>query len=101
MGLFGIEPEKRHVEYATPTCRPAEWCVAENTHGFNYDARGVGWGNGGCRRQRTPRASGALAYHVTEAMQAMLTSAREAQFVEVASTCARPQPLPENFPEYC
>jgi predicted dehydrogenase len=82
---------------------PVEWCVAENTHGFNYDARGVGLlemadavANG-----RTPRASGALAYHITEAMQAMLTSAREARFVEVASTCARPQPLPENFPEDC
>ena len=82
---------------------PVEWCVAENTHGFNYDARGVGLlemadavANG-----RTPRASGALAYHITEAMQAMLTSAREARFVEVASTCARPQPLPEYFPEDC
>jgi predicted dehydrogenase len=82
---------------------PAEWCVAENTHGFNYDARGVGLlemadavANG-----RNPRASGALAYHVTEAMEAMLTSAREARFVDVASTCARPEPLPENFPEDC
>ncbi|WP_171133644.1 MULTISPECIES: Gfo/Idh/MocA family protein [unclassified Ruegeria] len=80
---------------------PAKWCVAENTHGFNYDARGVGLlemadavANG-----RSPRASGALAYHVTEAMEAMLTSAREARFVDVASTCARPELLPETFPK--
>ena len=82
---------------------PAEWCVAENIHGFNYDARGLGLLEmaDAVAKGRTPRASGALAYHVTEAMEAMLTSAREARFIDVASTCARPELLPETFPEDC
>ena len=82
---------------------PAEWCVAENTHGFNHDARGVGLLEmaDAVAKGRPPRASGALAYHVTEAMEAMLTSAREARFIDVASTCARPELLPETFPEDC
>ena len=82
---------------------PAEWCVAENTHGFNYDARGLGLLEmaDAVVQAREPRASGALAYHVTEAMEAMLTSARENRFVDVASTCARPELLPETFPEDC
>ena len=77
--------------------------MAENTHGFNYDARGVGLLEmaDAVAKGRTPRASGALAYHVTEAMEAMLASAREARFVDVASTCARPELLPETFPEDC
>ena len=72
---------------------PADWCVAENIHGFNYDARGLGLLEmaDAVAKGRTPRASGALAYHVTEAMEAMLTSARETRFVDVASTCARPE----------
>ena len=82
---------------------PAEWCVAENIHGFNYDARGLGLLEmaDAVAKGRTPRASGALAYHVTEAMEAMLTSTREARFVDVASTCVRPELLPETFPEDC
>lgn len=82
---------------------PVEWCVAENTHGFNYDARGVGLLEmvDAVAKGRTPRASSVLAYHVTEAMEAMLASAREARFVDVASTCTRPELLPETFPEDC
>ena len=99
---FRTQKEARWTMRPRPKA-PAEWCVAENIHGFNYDARGLGLLEmaDAVAKGRTPRASGALAYHVTEAMEAMLTSTREARFVDVNSTCVRPELLPETFPEDC
>ncbi len=79
---------------------PAHWRVARNTHGFNHDARGVGFLEMACavRAGRTPRASAAFAFHVTEVMEAMLASSAKARFVDIESTCRRPDPLPETFP---
>lgn len=83
-----------------PTGRDS-WQVAENTHGFNYDARGLGLLDlaYAVRDQRPPRASGEVAFHVYEAMESMLASPGLGAFVDIKSTCARPQPLPENFPQ--
>ena len=76
---------------------PADWSVAENTHGYNYDARGVGLLDlvQGVREKRPPRASGEMAFHICEAMEGMLTSAKTGRFVDMASRCTRPAPLPE------
>jgi predicted dehydrogenase len=41
-----------------------------------------------------PRASAALAYHVLDVMLALTESAAGGRHVEVASTCAPPEPLP-------
>ena len=76
------------------------WQVADNTHGYNHDARGLGlldmaWA---VRNTRPVRASGELAYHVCEAMQGMLSAPQLGQFVDMQSGCGRPRPLPENFP---
>ena len=75
--------------------------MAENTHGFNYDARGLGLLDlaYAVRDQRPPRASGEMAFHVYEAMESMLASPGLGAFVDINSTCARPEPLPENFPQ--
>ncbi|MCJ8307437.1 MAG: Gfo/Idh/MocA family oxidoreductase [Rhizobiaceae bacterium] len=83
-----------------PTGRD-NWQVAENTHGFNYDARGLGLLDlaYAVRDQRPPRASGEMAFHVYEAMESMLASPGLGAFVDINSTCARPEPLPENFPQ--
>ena len=77
---------------------PAEWEVVANTHGLNFDARGVGlaelaWA---VKEQRQPRASGALALHLFEVMQGMLDSPGLGQFVDIESTCNRPAILPET-----
>lgn len=77
---------------------PAEWSVAENTHGFNFDARGLGvldmaqavW------EGREPRASGALAFHVYEVMESILASPKQARFIDIESRCERPAPLEEQ-----
>ena len=42
---------------------------------------------------RPHRASGALALHVLEVMEALLASAEEARAVDITSTCERPAPL--------
>jgi len=83
-----------------PTGRE-HWQVAENTHRFNDDARGLGLLDlaYATRDGRPPRASGEMAFHVYEAMEAMLASPGLGRFVDLQSRCARPEPLPENFPE--
>lgn len=79
---------------------PADWSVAENTHGFNWDARGVGLLDMAyaVTEGREPRASGAIAHHICEVMHGMLTSPKQGVYVDIASTCAQPDLLPEDFP---
>ena len=83
-----------------PTGRE-HWQVAANRHGFNHDARGLGLLDMAyaVRDGRPPRASGQLAYHIYETMEAMLASPARGRFIDVESRCARPEPLPENFPD--
>ena len=80
---------------------PAEWAIAENTHDYNYDARGVGLLDlaEAAQTGRPPRASGEMAFHIYEAMEGMLASPTLGRFVEVDSRCARPDPLPERAPQ--
>ena len=80
---------------------PVDWCVAENTHGFNHDARGVGLLDMAyaVRNGRAPRASGEMAFHVYEAMEGITASSKTGKFVDIQSRCALPDILPENFPE--
>ena len=77
---------------------PADWHVAENTHGLNFDSRGVGLADlaVAVREGREPRASGALGLHLCEVMEGMLQSPRLGQFVDIKSTCARPPMLGET-----
>ena len=51
-------------------------------------------------RTGTPhRASGRLAYHVLDTLQAVQDASDTRRFVEVTSTCERPAPLPPSFAE--
>ena len=81
-----------------PTGRDA-WQVAENRHGFNDNARGLGLLElaHAVREGRAPRASAEMAFHVCEAMQCMLDSPGLGRFVDIQSRCTRPDPLPESF----
>ncbi|MCR9135848.1 MAG: Gfo/Idh/MocA family oxidoreductase [Alphaproteobacteria bacterium] len=76
---------------------PEYWCVADNTHGYNYDARGAGLLDlaHALGENRRPRASAEMAFHVCEAMNGMLASPGLGRFVELQSRCTRPDPLPE------
>ena len=84
--------------------RPAgrdDWQVAENKHGFNENARGLGLLDlaYAVRDGRPPRASADMAYHVTEVMEGILQAPKLGRYVDIVSRCDRPAPLPENFPQ--
>jgi predicted dehydrogenase len=49
-------------------------------------------------RGRPHRASGDLAHHVIEAMEAAVRSPAEGRHVDMMSTCERPAPLPADLP---
>ena len=74
--------------------------MAENTHGFNQDSRGVGLLDlyYAVRDDRTVRASAELAAHVSEVMHGILDAPGQGGFVAINSTCDVPEILPENFP---
>lgn len=76
------------------------WQVAENTHGFNENSRGLGLLDlaYAVRDKRQPRASGELAQHICEVMTGILDSPRMGGFVTISSTSPIPDMLPENFP---
>jgi predicted dehydrogenase len=77
-----------------------DWQVAENTHGFNEDYRGLGLLDlsYAVRDNRPVRASGEMALHVCEVMSGMLTSASTGKYQKMKTTCEVPAPLPEDFP---
>ncbi len=77
---------------------PADWEVVVNTHGLNFDARGAGLAElaAAVKGNREPRASGALGLHLCEVMQGMLDSPGLGRFVDIQSTCKRPDMLPET-----
>ena len=77
---------------------PADWDVAPNTHGLNFDARGAGLAEmvQAIREDRAPRASGALGQHLCEVMQGMLDSPGLGRFVDIESHVERPPILPED-----
>ena len=85
-----------------PTDRPAAWLEAENTHSFNTNSRGLGLLEmaHALHEGQTPRASGELAQHVLEVMLGIEESPKQGGFVDIASSCAIPPLLPENFPGY-
>lgn len=82
-----------------PTGRE-QWTIAENAHGYNENARGLGLLDlaHAVAEGRKPRASGEMAHHVLDTMLSILRSNDSGQFEQVRSSCARPDPLPERFP---
>lgn len=85
--------------------RPAgreDWQVADCHHGYNGNSRGLGLLEMAMaiREGRAPRASGELAFHVFEVMDAIAASPAAGGFHDVASRCARPDLLPADFPDF-
>ena len=73
-----------------------EWHVAAQRHGYvddNYRILGVVDMAVAIAKGRPHRASGELAYHVLEVMQALVGSAEGQGIVAIASRCARPDPM--------
>ncbi len=76
------------------------WQVAACHHGYNDDSRGVGLLDLAYAAQsgRAPRASGDLAFHVFEAMDAIQRAPKAGAYQAVDSRVARPDPLPGAKP---
>jgi predicted dehydrogenase len=71
------------------------WREVPLTHDY-LDNRGIGVADMAyaLRTGRSPRASGEMAYHVLDIMQAFEDASREGRHIELTSTCRRPAPLP-------
>lgn len=73
-----------------------QWRELPLTHGYTSNMRGIGVADMAAAMQsgRPHRASGALAFHVLDIMEALHDAARSGHHQELASTCERPAPLP-------
>jgi predicted dehydrogenase len=73
-----------------------EWSEVLLTHGFTAQYRSLGLADMAyaLRSGRPARASGEMAYHVLDIMQAFDDASRAGAHVQLASTCERPAPLP-------
>jgi predicted dehydrogenase len=76
--------------------RDGEWSGIPLTHGYGENSRGLGVADmaAGVRSSRAHRASGDLAYHVLDVMQAIDEASKQDTHVELKSTCEKPAPLP-------
>lgn len=74
-----------------------EWTEIPVTLPYTKNSRGLGVADMAlAMREGYPhQASGELAYHVLEIMEAFPRASGEGKHIELASSCARPAPLPE------
>jgi predicted dehydrogenase len=75
------------------------WSEVPIAHGYTENSRGLGVADmaDAIRSGRTHRASGELAYHVLDLMHTIHDASRAGQHIEMTSSCARPEPLPEGW----
>lgn len=73
-----------------------EWSEIPLTHGYAENMRGIGVADMAyaLTSGRPHRASGALAYHVLDLMQAFLDASAAGRHIAIESTCVRPASLP-------
>ncbi len=69
--------------------------------GYDEGLRGVGLADmaWALRTGRPHRASGEMAFHVLEALQAFHDASERSEHVELESTCERPAPMLEGLDE--
>lgn len=72
-----------------------DWRDIPLTPGYTTNSRGIGVADMAyaLRAGQPHRASGALAYHVLDSMQAILEASTEGRHIVLTSTCTRPEPL--------
>jgi len=82
--------------------RESNWEEQPLTHKYTQNSRGVGLADlaYALKSGRPHRASGKLAYHVLEVMQAFLNSSDQGNQIEIESTCERPAPMRTDLEEF-
>ncbi len=78
-----------------------EWREMPLAYGYAGQSRGIGVADMAyaLRSGRNHRASGELAYHVLDVMHSFHDACRENKHIKLASTCAKPDPLPMGLSE--
>ncbi len=79
----------------------SDWREVPVTRPYTANARGIGMADMALAMQnhRPHRANGELAYHVLDIMHAFHDSSDENRHIELASTCERPEILPQGLQE--
>jgi predicted dehydrogenase len=79
-----------------------EWKEIPLTHGYEKNARGVGVADmaAAIRSGRAHRASGEVAFHVLDIMQALHESAASGRHIVLKSTCKKPSALPTGLKQW-
>jgi predicted dehydrogenase len=80
--------------------RKTEWREMKLMRGLAVQGRSVGLADMAAALRGGPphRASGKLAYHVLDVMDAFLDSGRQKKLIRITSTCERPAPIPLTRP---
>jgi predicted dehydrogenase len=73
-----------------------EWAPVPLTHGYKDNWRGLGVADmaDGIAKNRPHRASGELAYHVVDVMQASLETAEQGKAIDIGTSVERPAAMP-------
>lgn len=79
-----------------------EWSQIPLTHGFANNSRGIGLADmaHSILNNKTPRANGALAYHVLDIMHGFHEASDTSRHYETHSKCEQPKPLPTGISEH-
>ncbi|GER91338.1 dehydrogenase [Dictyobacter vulcani] len=77
------------------TVQDSEWRELPLTHAYTENSRGIGLADmvHAINSGRAHRASGALAYHVLDIMEAFNDASDQGKHIELTSQCKRPAPL--------
>ncbi|HEY3079497.1 MAG TPA: Gfo/Idh/MocA family oxidoreductase [Chloroflexota bacterium] len=80
----------------------SELIELECKHPYNQDSRGVGVADMAVaiKSGRPHRASGEMAAHVVDIVNALHESADQGKRIDLQTTCARPRPLPIGLPDW-
>jgi predicted dehydrogenase len=84
------------------TPQAKEWQEVPLTHANTENSRGLGVADlaRAIQTGRPHRASGELAFHVLDVMQALLETSESGRHIDIASTCERPAPLPAGLRDW-
>ena len=79
-----------------------EWSDVPLTHSYTHNARGVGVADlaHAIQHGRIPRASGALATHILEALHGIYAGSDNGAHVEIRTLVERPEPLSAGQPDW-
>lgn len=74
----------------------------DNRFGYTDNSRGVGVADMAMaiQKDRPHRASGEMAYHVTDIINSIIEASREGRYVELGSTCVQPAALPQGLEDW-